>query len=111
MTKNQQSTLVGHDRLLQKQSHEMATMRAARCERHAMVSERIPKSYRLGPENPDGSLPIDVADRGTDNWRERETCRSADSARQRLKQLTAEARRVPEVSSEDRRRTRFGAAA
>ena len=68
----------------------MATLRAARSDRQAMVSERTPKQYRLGPENPDGSLPINVADRGADNWRERETCSSVAQARRRLEQLAAD---------------------
>ena len=74
MTKSRLPTLPGLDTLLQEQAVEMATLRAARSDRHAMESDRTPKWYRLGPESPDGTLPIDVADRGADNWRERETC-------------------------------------
>ena len=90
MTKPRPPLLPGLDTLLEEQALEMATLRAARNDRHAMEGERTPKSYRLGPENPDGSLPIDVADRGADNWRERETCPNVEMARQRVKQLTAE---------------------
>lgn len=90
MTKPRPSKLQGLDALLQEQALEMATLRAARSDRHATVGKRTPKSYRLGPENPDGSLPIDVADRGANNWRERETCLNVEQARQRLEQLTAD---------------------
>ena len=83
-------TLLGHDALLEEQALEMATLRAARCERHAVAGDRTPKQYRLGPENPDGTLPIDVADRGADNWRERETCPNVELARKRVQQLTAD---------------------
>jgi hypothetical protein len=89
MTKSRLPILPGLDTLLQEQAEEMAALRAARSDRHATEGERTPKSYRLGPENPDGSLPIDVADRGADNWRERETCPNVELARQRLQQLTA----------------------
>jgi len=37
-----------------------------------------------------GSIPIDVADRGADNWRERETCPNVEQARKRVEQLTAD---------------------
>jgi hypothetical protein len=90
MTKPRPPILQGLDTLLQEQAREMATLRAARSDRHAMEGERTSKWYRLGPENPDGSLPIDVADRGADNWRERETCSNVELARQRLQQLTAD---------------------
>ena len=90
MTKGKPPILLGLDTLLQEQADEMATLRAARSDRRATVGERTPKRYRLGPENPDGSLPIDVADRGADNWRERETCPSVELARQRVQQLTAD---------------------
>ena len=89
MTKRRLPILPGLDTLLQAQADEMATLRAARSDRQATEGERRPKWYRLGPENPDGSLPIDVADRGADNWRERETCPNVELARQRLQQLTA----------------------
>jgi hypothetical protein len=90
MTKRRLPILPGLDTLLQAQADEMATLRAARSDRHATEGERTPKWYRLGPENPDGSLPIDVADRGADNWRERETCPNVELARQRIQQLTAD---------------------
>jgi hypothetical protein len=83
-------TLLGHDALLQEQALEMATLRAARSDRHAMKGDRIPKRYRLGPENPDGTLPVEVADSGSDNWRERETCPNAELAQKRIQQLTAD---------------------
>jgi hypothetical protein len=81
---------VDHDALLQEQASEMATFRAARSDRHAMQGDRTPKWYRLGPENPDGSVPIDVADAGADNWCEQETCPNAELAQQRIQQLTAD---------------------
>src|SRR5512145_179798 len=87
MTKPRPPMLLGLDALLQAQALEMATLRAARSDRRAMIGERTPKCYRLGPENPDGSLPIDVADRGADNWRERETCPSVELAQRRIEQL------------------------
>ena len=90
MTKSRPPILQGLDTLLQEQADEMATLRAARSDRHAKEGERTPKWYRLGPENPDGSLPIDVAERGADNWRERETCPNVELARQRLQHLTAD---------------------
>jgi hypothetical protein len=90
MTKPRLPILQGLDALLQEQALEMATLRAARCDRHARAGGRTPKRYRLGPENLDGSLTIDVADRGADNWRERETCPSMELARQRVQQLTAD---------------------
>jgi hypothetical protein len=90
MTKRRLPLLSGHDTLLQRQSHEMATLRTARSDRQATNGRRTPKRYRLGPENPDGSLPIDVADRDADNWRERETCPNVELALQRLQQLTAD---------------------
>jgi hypothetical protein len=82
--------LLGLERLLEDQAHEMASLRAARSERHASEGERAPKQYRLGPENPDGSVPIDVADRDANNWRERETSPSVELAQQRVEQLTAD---------------------
>ena len=90
MTESRLSTLRGLDALLQEQFLEMATLRAARSHRHAMTGERTPKCYRLGPENPDGTCPIDVADRGADNWRERETCSNLELARRRVQRLTAD---------------------
>jgi hypothetical protein len=90
MTKPRLPILAGLDELLQEQALEMATLRAARSHRHDMQSERPPKWYRLGPENPDGSLPIDVAERGGANWRKRETCANVAVARQRVQQLMAD---------------------
>jgi hypothetical protein len=90
MTKPRLPTLLGLDTLLQDQALEMATLRAARSDRHAVAGDRTPKRYRLGPEHPDGTLPIDVADRGADNWRERETCPNVELARKRVQQLTAD---------------------
>jgi hypothetical protein len=87
MTTPRPPILLGLDTLLQAQALEMATLRATRSDRRAMIGERTPKSYRLGPENPDGSLPIDVADRGAGNWREREMCPSVELARRRIEQL------------------------
>ena len=83
-------TLLGHDALLEEQALEMGALRAARSDRHAMKGDRTPKRYRLGPENPDGTLPIDVADGGADNWRELETCPNAELAQKRIRQLTAD---------------------
>jgi hypothetical protein len=82
--------LLGHDALLEEQALEMATLRAARSDRHAMKGDRTPKRYRLGPENPDGTLPIDVAGGGADNWREMETCPNAERAQKRFRQLIEE---------------------
>ena len=82
--------LQGLDALLQEQALEMATLRAARNYRRTMKSDRTPKCYRVGFENPDGTWSVDVADRGADNWRERETCPDLDVARKRVQQLTAE---------------------
>ena len=90
MTKPRLPTLLGLDTLLQNQALEIATLRAARSDRHAVAGDRTPKRYQLGPENPDGTVPIDVADRGADNWRERETCPNLELARKRLQQLTAD---------------------
>jgi hypothetical protein len=88
MTKPRLPILAGLDTLLQEQADEMATLRAARSHRHAM--QGTPKWYRIGPENADGSLQIDVADRGGTNWRERETCANVAVARQRVQQLIAD---------------------
>jgi hypothetical protein len=89
MTKPRLPTLQGLDMLLHQQALEMANLRAARDDRRAMEGHRTPKCYRLGPENPDGTLTIDVADRGADNWRQRETCPNLQLAQERLQQLTA----------------------
>jgi hypothetical protein len=83
------SRLHGLDALLQKQALETANSRAARDERRAANSDRTPKIYRLGPENPDGSMAIDVADRGSDNWRQREMCPNPERAKRRLQELNA----------------------
>ena len=90
MTKPHVPTLLGLDTLLQNQALEMATFRAARSDRHAVAGDRTPKQYRLGTGQPDGTIPIDVADRGADNWRERETCPNVERARRRVEQLTAD---------------------
>ncbi len=90
MTKSRRPSLRGLDTLLHQQALEMATLRAARDDRRARDSPRTPKSYRLGPENPDGTLTIDVADRGADNWRQRETSPNLQLAEERVEQLTAE---------------------
>jgi hypothetical protein len=67
----------------------MANLRAARDDRRAMEGHRTPKSYRLGPENPDGTWTIEVAARGADNWRQRETCPTLQLA-QDVQQLTVD---------------------
>jgi ribosomal protein L15E len=90
MTKHRPLILPGLDSLLQKQAEEMATLRAARSERRAKQGERTPKRYRLGPQDSDGSVSVDVTDRGVNNWRERERCANLELARQRLQQLTAD---------------------
>ena len=90
MTKPKPPPLPGLDTLLEEQALELAALRATRGNHRAMEDERTRKQYRLGPENPDGSLPIDVADRGTDNWREWETCRNVELAQERIKQLRAD---------------------
>ena len=90
MTKPRLPTLLGLDTLLQDQAVEMATFRAARSDRHAMAGDRTPKRYRLGPDQLDGTTPIDVADRGADNWRELETCPNAERAQKRIRQLIEE---------------------
>lgn len=89
----------GHDALLEKQALETATLRAARDERRAMNSDPRAQRYRLGPENPDGTMAIDVADVGTDDWRQREMCPSPQRARERLRQLTADATRTGSAAS------------
>jgi hypothetical protein len=90
MTKSRLPALQGLDALLHEQALEMANLRAARDDRRAMNGHRTPKRYRLGRENPDGTLTIDVADRGVENWRERETCSNLQLAQQRVQQLTAD---------------------
>jgi hypothetical protein len=90
MTKSGLPTLQGLDTLLQAQALEMATLRAARDDRRAMEGHRTPKSYRLGPENPDGTWTIEVADRDADNWRQRETCATLQLAHERVQHLTAD---------------------
>jgi hypothetical protein len=91
MTKSRRPpTLRGHDTLLHKQARELADLRAARDDRRAMEGHRTPKCYRLGPENPDGTSIIEVADRGADNWRQRETCPNLQLAQERVRQLTAD---------------------
>ena len=82
--------LQGLDALLQEQALEMATLRAARNYRRTMKSDRTPKCYRVGSENPDGTWSVDVADRGADNWRDRETCPDLEVARKRVQHLTAD---------------------
>jgi hypothetical protein len=102
MTKSRVPALEGLDALLQEQALEMANLRAARDDRRAMEGHRTPKWYRLGPENPDGTLTIDVADRGADNWRQRETCPNLQLAQKRVQQLTADDREFfPGVSTPD----------
>ena len=90
MTKSDPPTLRGHDTLLHEQALEMANFRAVRDDRHAMEGHRTPKCYRLGPQNPDGTLTIEVADRGADNWRQREACANLQLAQERVQQLTAD---------------------
>jgi hypothetical protein len=90
MTKSGLPALHGLDTLLHEQALEMANLRAARNDRRAMSGHRTPKCYRLGGENPDGTLAIDVADRGVENWREREMCPNLQRAQERVQQLTAD---------------------
>jgi hypothetical protein len=90
MKKSRPPALRGHDEMLEKQAIETANLRAARDERRAMNSDS-PKRYRLGPENPDGTMAIDVADLGGEDWRQRETCPSPEQAQKRLQQLNGEA--------------------
>jgi len=91
MNKSRPSPLHGHDEMLEKQAIETANLRAARDERRAMNSDPRALRYRLGPENPDGTMAIDVADLGTENWRQRETCSSPQRAQKRLQELNADA--------------------
>jgi len=79
--------------MLEKQARETANSRAARDERRAMNGDPRSKRYRLGPENPDGTIAIDVADVGTEDWRQREMCASPQQARRRLQELNEEATR------------------
>jgi hypothetical protein len=91
--------------MLEKQALETANLRAARDERRAANSDPRPKRYRLGPENPDGTMAIDVADVGADDWRQREMCSSSEQAQKRLQQLNDDAKNTkPAVSSDSRNR-------
>jgi hypothetical protein len=81
--------------MLQKQALESADARAARDERRAMYSGQTAKRYRLGPQNPDGTIAIDVADHDAENWRQREMCSTLQQAERRLKQLSAEETELP----------------
>jgi hypothetical protein len=76
--------------MLEKQALETANLRAARDERRAINSDRSPKRYRLGPENPDGTIAIDVTDLGAANWRQHEMCPNLQRAQERLQQLNGE---------------------
>lgn len=89
MTKSRTSTQPTREALLEQQAQETATMRAGRDERRAMNEERTPKQYRLAPPNADGTIAIDVADAGLDNWRQREMCPDLPTAQRRLRQLIA----------------------
>jgi hypothetical protein len=100
MKKSRPPALDGHDEMLEKQALETANLRAARDERRAVNSDPRPKRYRLGPQNPDGTIAIDVADVGTEDWRQREMCASPQQAQKRLQQLNDEARGIkPDASS------------
>jgi hypothetical protein len=90
LTKSRLPALRGLDELLKKQAEETAALRAARAERRALNDDGASKRYRLGPENADGTRAIDVADCGTENWRQREMCPSLQHAERRLRELTAE---------------------
>ena len=92
LTKSRLPALQGLDELLEKQAQESADLRAARDERRAVSGERAPKRYRLGPESPEGTVAIDVADRDAENWRQREMCPNRQHAQLRLQQLNAEQR-------------------
>jgi hypothetical protein len=105
MKKSRPPALDGHDEMLEKQALETAKLRAARDERRAVNSDPGPKRYRLGPENPDGTMAIDVADVGTEDWRQREMCHSPQQAQKRLQQLNDEAKSTkPAPSSRSRNR-------
>ena len=90
MTKPRPPILQGLDTLLQDQALEFATLRAARSDRHAMEWKAIELLGGIGPvpEHHDDMAPIDVADRGAENLRERDTCLHVDLARDRVHQLT-----------------------
>jgi hypothetical protein len=91
MTKSRHlPTLRAHDTLLQKQAGEMADLRAARDDRRTVDGHRTPKCYRLGPENPDGTFIIEIADRDADNWCQRETYPTLQLAQERVQQLAAD---------------------
>jgi hypothetical protein len=77
--------------MLKKQALETANLRAARDERRATNSDPRATRYRLGPGNPDGTMAIDVADVGAEDWRQREMCPSPQRAQRRLRQLNEEA--------------------
>lgn len=105
MKKSRPPALDGHQEMLEKQALETANLRAARDERRAANSDPRPKRYRLGPENPDGTMAIDVADVGADDWRQREMCSSPQQAQKRLQQLNDEAKNTkPAVPSDSRNR-------
>jgi hypothetical protein len=90
MTESRLPRLQGLDALLHKQALELDNLRAARDDRHAMYGHRTPKCYRLGVENADGTLTIEVADRGAENWRQREMCPNLHLAQERVQQLTVD---------------------
>ncbi len=90
MTKSRLPALRGLDELLKEQAEETAALRAAREKRRALNDGSVSKRYRLGPENADGTRAVDVADYGTENWRQREMCPSLHHAERRLRELTAE---------------------
>jgi hypothetical protein len=103
MTKSRPPALRGLDALLEKQALETATDRAARDERRAQSGEDTPKRYRLGPDNPDGTIAIDVADRDSENWRQREMCPSLEHAKARLRELiAADSKKFGPASEPDR---------
>ena len=91
MKKSRPPALRGRDEVLEKQALETANLRAARDERRATNSDPRATRYRLGPENPDGTMAIDVADVGAEDWRQREMCPSPQRAQKRLQQLKDEA--------------------
>lgn len=90
VTKSRLPALQGLNELLEKQAQESADLRAGRDERRAVSGDPAPKRYRLGPENPDGTIAIDVADRDVENWRQREMCPNLQHAQSRLQRLIAE---------------------
>jgi hypothetical protein len=89
LTKSGLPALQGLDALLHEQALEMANLRAAR-DRRATGGHRTRKCYRLGRENSDGTVSIDVADPGVENWRQREICPTLQLAQERVQQLTAD---------------------